>query len=320
MKIKVHLLDFTILILVTVYSCLPEVHILRSIFTLIQVKESDGRHRGRYNHHQLNKHQDEYDYEQEDDEQKVPKCSASPLASPRNRNGDHGADRSRRMPPPASPRLLRSRSPNNLSPRTPSPSPRVAGGKEYIAYYEEDLDLRPKSTSPRDKKQERIPSLGNKANFESQPSYSKKKSPRDRDGGDNFDWNDYISPRSKSSKTHYDDEYEEGDNDYRSKRSPREYDGPSGRRRERGRGSVESPPLSPLSSSGGSSSRSPKGSPRSPDDVRSSWESPRSEKEYFSSSVDRSPRDDTRSSHIPPVSRRKKQAPTGGRLEPIDFR
>ena len=274
--------------------------------SLTQVKESDGRHRERYSHHQRNKYQDGCDCQEEEDEQKVPKSPASPLASPRNRDGGNDIDRSRRMPPPASPRLLRSRSPNNLSPRTPSPSPRVAGGKEYIAYYEEDLDLRPKSTGPREKKQERIPSLGNKVNFESQPSYSKKKSPRHRDGGDDFDWNDYISPKTKNSKTHYNDE--EGDNDYRSKKSPQEYEGSSGRRRERGRGSLESPPLSPLSSSGGSSSRSPKESPRSPDDVRSSWES------------QRSPRDDDRSNHIPPVSRRKGQGPTGGRLEPIDFR
>ena len=287
------------------------------MLSIDQVKESDGRNRGRYNKRSENRYHDEYDNGDEE-EQRILKSPASPLVSPRNKNGQQAAEKPQRLPPPSSPKLLRSRSPNNLSPRTPSPTPRVAGGKEYIAYYEEDVDLRPKSKSPRDKKQDRIPSL--RSNGDSQPSY-KKRSPRDLDGDGNFDWNNYISPRSRNN-SYYDDEDDERETNQRTRASPREHQGggDGGRRHERARGSVDSPPLSPLASSGVSLVRSSRESARTPDDLRLSWESRRSEKDYLSSSADRSPRDEIRTTHVPPISRGKNKAPVGGKLEPIEYR
>ena len=266
-------------------------------FLFLQPKAPGGR-RARYAEPSDEDEDDEEEDDRPEPASRCPRSPASPLPSPRGRGGGHpGAGRrgslptdgdglrARRgaAPPRTSPRLLNSRSPNNLSPRTPSPVHRKAPN-EYVAYYEEDLDLKPKSTSPRNNKPGGMPSLG-----------ADKLSPRDKARGDNFNRSDHVSPRSR---------FRDEDADYREE----------GRRRDRERDrrpSAESPPLSPLSSSGGSARA------RSPDSLRTSWGS---ERDYLSSSGGgtTSPRDDKRPSYVPPLPVRKKNLPA--RLEPIDYR
>ncbi len=242
------------------------------------------------------------------------KSPASPLPSPgRTRRAE---DRPRQMPPPASPRLLQSRSPQNLSPRSPSPITRKAAGKEYIAYYEEDIDL-DGSSKQSDKKPDKIPSLGssrdrpktgsnrkrNKADFDwndyASPSVSprdsentsnKKQSSRRRQSDENFDWSDYSEKQSPRFWNEGEEEVEI---------SPRSH---GNEKRQHSRRSTSSPPLSPMSSSGGSS--------------RSPWESPRSNKDSLDSSGEYSPRD---GKYPPRHGRRKKNLPAGGKLEPLNF-
>ncbi len=272
---------------------------------------------------------DDADHRTHDEERARHKSPASPLAPPRRRRGSNkGEDKPLRMPPTSSPRLLRSRSPNSISPRSPTTSPRTpsspdhhrGSGKDHYAYYEEDvqLNLRPKSNSPRDKTQS-IPSLGSISprNHQTPP----KRSPRDKHKGDDFDWNDLITSSSRLPRSAPDkDDYMESE---RHKTSPREGQGGEsgrwrqGRERERRRTTPHSPPRSPLSSSGGSSSRSPWESPRSQNGLKSSW----SENDSLSSSGERSSRDGPRPTHVPPVpARRNKGASMGEKLEPIDYR
>ncbi len=244
------------------------------------------------------------------------KSPASPLPSP-GRARRAAGDRPRQMHPPASPRLLQSRSPQNLSQRSPSPTTHKAAGKEYIAYFEEDIDLEGRSKQT-DKKREKIPSLG------SSKDRPKTGSNRRRDKSD-FDWNDYVSPsasprdsdnisnkKQSSRRRQSDDDFNWSD--YSEKQSPRfwnegEEEGvdvsprsnQGSEKRRHSRKSTGSPPLSPMSSSGGSS--------------RSPWESPRSNKDSLDSSGEYSPRDGKLSAR----HGRRKNLPTGGKLEPLNF-